>query len=71
MRSPRPTAAHLAALAAPAALAALALLLAAAPAGASFHLMQIEQVAGGFCGDRTAQAVQLRMRAAGQNLVGP
>jgi hypothetical protein len=68
MRSPRPTAAHLAALAAPAVLALL-LLLAAAPAGASFHLMQIEQVAGGFCGDRTAQAVQLRMRAAGQNLV--
>jgi hypothetical protein len=30
--------------------------------------MQIEQVAGGFCGVRDAQAIQLRMRAAGQNL---
>jgi len=38
------------------------------PAGASFHFMQIEQVAGGFCGVRDAQAIQLRMRAAGQNL---
>ncbi|HEX7880697.1 MAG TPA: hypothetical protein VF720_14875, partial [Candidatus Eisenbacteria bacterium] len=40
------------------------------PAGASFHLMQIEQVIGGVNGDVTAQAIQLRMRAAGQNLVG-
>ncbi len=48
---------------------AVALALAAAvPAGASFHFMQIEQVAGGFCGARDAQAIQLRMRAAGQNL---
>jgi glucose/arabinose dehydrogenase len=41
----------------------------AAPAHASFHLMQIEQVIGGVNGDTTAQAVQLRMRAAGENFV--
>ena len=40
-----------------------------APAFATFHLMQIEQVIGGVNGDPTAQAIQLRMRAAGQNLV--
>ena len=39
------------------------------PAGASFHDMQIEQVVGGVCGNPAAQAIQLRMRAAGQNLV--
>jgi hypothetical protein len=38
-------------------------------AAASFHLMQIEQVIGGVNGDVTEQAIQLRMRAAGQNLV--
>lgn len=48
---------------------AVVALLGAAPAGASFHFMQIEQVAGGFCGIRDAQAIQLRMRSAGQNLV--
>ncbi len=48
----------------------LALLIAlTAPAFATFHLMQIEQVIGGVDGDSTAQAIQLRMRAAGQNLV--
>jgi hypothetical protein len=47
-------------------LASLALAL---PAHATFHLMQIEQVIGGVNGDTTAQAVQLRMRFAGQNLV--
>jgi hypothetical protein len=36
---------------------------------ASFHIMQIEQVIGGVDGDTSAQAIQLRMRAAGQNLV--
>jgi hypothetical protein len=41
----------------------------AAPAGASYHDMQIEQVIGGVCGDTTKQAIQLRMRALGQNLV--
>ena len=36
---------------------------------ASFHLMQIEQVIGGVNGDTSAQAVQLRMRATGENFV--
>jgi hypothetical protein len=49
----------------------LALCLAVAtPAHATFHLMQIEQVIGGVNGDVSAQAVQLRMRALGQNLMG-
>ncbi len=39
------------------------------PAIASFHFMQIEQVIGGVNGDATAQAIQLRMRSVGQNLV--
>src|SRR5436309_3245288 len=38
-------------------------------AHASFHLMQIEQVIGAVDSDTTAQAIQLRMRAAGQNFV--
>ncbi len=38
-------------------------------AHAAFHFMQIEQVIGGVNGDTTAQAIQLRMRSAGQNLV--
>lgn len=42
----------------------------AAPASASFHFMQIEQVIGGVNGDLSAQAIQLRMRSVGQNLVG-
>ena len=49
---------------------AAALAASAAPAGASFHLMQIQQVIGGVCGDTTQQAIQLRMRTAGQNLLG-
>jgi hypothetical protein len=44
---------------------------AARPAYATFHLMQIEQVIGGVNGDTTAQAIQLRMRFGGQNLLGP
>lgn len=36
------------------------------PAHATFHLMQIEQVIGGVDGDRSAQAIQLRMRLNGQ-----
>jgi len=36
---------------------------------ASFHEMQIEQVIGGIDGNPAAQAIQLRMRALGQNLV--
>ncbi len=35
---------------------------ATSPAGAAFHLIQIEQVIGGVNGDTTAQAVQLRTR---------
>ncbi len=50
-------------------LAALASLALALPAQASFHFMQIEQVIGGVNGDTTAQAVQLRLRAAGQTEV--
>jgi hypothetical protein len=38
-------------------------------AQASFHLMQVEQVIGAADGDPTAQAIQLRMRAAAQNFV--
>jgi hypothetical protein len=49
---------------------ALAALLLPRPAFAAFHVMEIEQVIGGVNGDATAQAVQLRMRALGQNLVG-
>jgi len=48
------------------------LLLAPLPAAGeptSFHLMQIEQVIGGVCGDTGAQVVQLRIRTLGQNLV--
>ena len=42
----------------------------AAPANASFHIMTIEQVIGGVQGNTNAQAIQLRMRLAGQNEVG-
>src|ERR1043165_5499865 len=41
----------------------------ARPALATFHLMQIEQVIGGVGGDTSAQAIQLRMRSFGENLV--
>src|SRR4029453_7681717 len=37
--------------------------------GASFHVMQIEQVMAGVNGDVTAQAIQLRSRTIGQNLM--
>jgi hypothetical protein len=50
-------------------LGAAALLASAAPAAASFHLMQIEQALGSYCGDPSAQAIQLRTRAGGQNFV--
>jgi hypothetical protein len=36
---------------------------------ATFHLMQIEEIIGAVDGDTSAQAIQLRMRAAGQNFV--
>jgi glucose/arabinose dehydrogenase len=52
-------------------LAWAALVIMPAPARATFHLMQIEQVIGGIEGDTTAQAVQLRMRSATQHLVAP
>ncbi len=48
----------------------LAVLLVASPAFASFHLMKIEEAIGGVGGDTSQQAIQLRMRFAGQNLVG-
>ena len=41
----------------------------AQPAGAAFHLMQIERVIAGVGGDTSAQAIQLRMRSSFQNLV--
>ncbi len=36
---------------------------------AAFHLMQIEEIIGGVAGDNTAQAIQLRLRSAGNNIV--
>ena len=39
-------------------------------AQAAEHLMQIEQLIGGVEGDSTAQAIQLRMRFANQNVLG-
>src|SRR5262245_36818935 len=41
----------------------------AGPATATFHLMQIQQVVGGVCGDPSRQAIQLRTRTTGQNFV--
>ncbi len=44
--------------------------LALAPSAcATFHLMQVEQVIGALDGDTSAQAIQLRMRSLGENLV--
>ena len=51
-------------------LSKVSVLLLASPAFASFHLMKIEEVIGGVGGDTSQQAIQLRMRSAGQNLVG-
>lgn len=45
-----------------------AILLASTQADAALHLMQIEQVIGGVNGDSSAQAIQLRMRFAGQSV---
>jgi hypothetical protein len=36
---------------------------------AAFHVMQVEEVIGGVNGNAAAQAIQLRMRSSGQNLV--
>lgn len=44
-------------------------LVATARVEGAFHLMQIEQVIGGVNGDVTAQAIMLRQRAFGQNVV--
>ncbi len=41
----------------------------ATSANANFHLMQIEQVIAGANGDTSMQAIQLRMRAVGENIV--
>jgi hypothetical protein len=49
--------------------ALLLALLSVASASASFHFMQIEQVIGATCGRASEQAIQLRLRSAGQNLV--
>ncbi len=49
--------------------AVTAVVVTAAPAAASFHLMQIEQVVGAVCGNPTRQAIQLRTRAVGQNFI--
>lgn len=38
-------------------------------AKASFHLMQIDEVIGGVNGDTSAQAIELRMRSAGQTFL--
>lgn len=48
---------------------AVSALIGATPAYASFHLMQIEQVVAGVGGRVDRQAVQLRMRAPGQNFI--
>src|SRR5262245_4483937 len=50
-------------------LAAALTSLAAQPAYATFHVMQIEQVVGGVNGNANAQAIQLRLRVLGENLV--
>ncbi|MCX6876808.1 MAG: choice-of-anchor D domain-containing protein [Verrucomicrobia bacterium] len=50
-------------------LSILASLVLAPCAFATFHEMQIEQVIGGIDGNISAQAIQLRMRVLGQNLV--
>ncbi len=44
-------------------------LFAAQPASATFHLMQVEQVIAGVNGSTGIQAIQLRMRNLGENLV--
>lgn len=49
--------------------AAVSAFVGATPAYASFHLTQIEQVIGGVGGRLDRQAIQLRMRALGQNLM--
>lgn len=48
---------------------ATALMLACGAAHAGFHFMQIQQLSGGLGGDSSIQAIQLRMRQAGQGFV--
>ena len=50
-------------------IAALATLALPGRALADFHIMEIEQVIGGVNGDTSAQAIQLKMRAAGQQVL--
>jgi hypothetical protein len=49
---------------------ALALGLFNSAANAAFHLMQIEEIIGSINGDAAAQAIQLRLRSAGQVFLG-
>lgn len=49
--------------------AAVSAFVGSTPAYASFHLTQIEQVIGGVAGRVDRQAIQLRIRAFGQNLM--
>ena len=53
-----------------AALSVVVLFAMAGPVFASFHFMKIEQAIGGVAGNTAQQAIQLRMRAGGQNLLG-
>jgi hypothetical protein len=52
------------------AVAGMAFLALTATSPAPFHLMQIEEVIAGVDGDPTAQAIELRLRSAGQTQVG-
>lgn len=49
---------------------AVTLGLLAATSQAAFHVMQIEQVLGSVNGNTNVQAIQLRMRSAGQGVIG-
>ncbi len=49
----------------------LTLGLLASSADAAFHLVQIEEIIGGVNGNPLAQAIQLRLRSAGNNAIGP
>jgi hypothetical protein len=47
----------------------LSVVLVTSSSPAAFHVMQVEEVIGGLNGNPAAQAIQLRMRSSGQNLV--
>ena len=53
----------------PLAVVSVILTYAALPAEGSFHFMQVEAIMGGVDGDTNAQAIELRMRAPGQNFL--